>query len=81
MLSQFSIITLVAHFLIEKGTSSVRSTAWYTKTDPTFSDAIALVRRHLWDHIHFSTSQQEVDMIKIPRALFERFMEAMSYAA
>jgi hypothetical protein len=81
LLSLFSIITLIAHFLIEKGTSSVRSTAWYTKTDPTFSDAIALVRRHLWDHIHFSTSQQEVDMIQIPRALFERFIDAMSYAA
>jgi len=81
LLSLFSIITLIAHFLIEKGTSSVRSTAWYTKTHPTFSDVIALVRRHLWDHIHFSTSQQEVDMIQIPRALFERFIDAMSYAA
>ena len=81
LLSLFSIITIIAHFLIEKGASSVRSTAWYTKAHPTFSDAIALVRRHLWDHMHFSTSQQEVDMIQIPQALFERFMDAMSYAA
>ena len=81
LLSLFSIIALVAHFLLEKGASSVRNTAWYTKVYPTFSDAIALVRRHLWDHIHFSTSQQEVDMIKIPRALFERFIDAMTYAA
>jgi hypothetical protein len=35
----------------------------------------------LWDHIHFSTSPQETDMIKIPRALFERFIDAMCYAA
>jgi hypothetical protein len=81
LLSLYSVITLTAHLLIEKGASRVRSTAWYTKTHPTFSDAIALVRRHLWDHIHFSTSQQEADMIKIPRVLFERFMDAMSYAA
>jgi hypothetical protein len=81
LLSLYSVITLTAHLLIEKGTSHVRSTAWYTKTHPTFSDAIALVRRHLWDHLHFSTSQQEADMIKIPRALFERFMDVMSYAA
>jgi len=26
-------------------------------------------------------SQQETDMVQIPRALFERFMDAMSYAA
>jgi DDE superfamily endonuclease len=81
LLSLYSIITLTAHLLIEKGASRVRCTAWYTKSHPTFSDAIALVRRHLWDHIHFSTSQQETDMVKIPRALFEHLMDVMSYAA
>jgi len=81
LLSLYSIITLTAHLLIEKGASCVRSTAWYTKSDPTFSDAIALVRRDLWDHIHFSISQQETDMIQIPRVFFERFMDAMTYAA
>jgi hypothetical protein len=35
----------------------------------------------LWDHIHFSTSQEETDMVKIPRALLERFMDVMCYAA
>jgi hypothetical protein len=42
LLSLYSIITLTAHLLIEKGTSGVRSTAWYAKSDPTFSDAMAL---------------------------------------
>ena len=59
----------------------VRSTAWYRKTRPTFADAIALVRRQLWEHLDFSMSQQETDMIKIPRALLERFTEALCYAA
>jgi DDE superfamily endonuclease len=81
LLGLYSIITSTAHLLIEKRMSQVRSTAWYAKSHPTFSDAIALVRRHLWDHIHFSTSPQEVEMIKIPRALFERLMDAVSYAA
>ena len=81
LLSLFSIITLTAHLLIEQGMTCVRSTAWYSKPHPTFSDAIALVRRQLWDHIHFSTSQQETDMMKIPRALLERFTEALCYAA
>ena len=81
LLSLYSIITLNAHLLIEKGMTSVRSTAWYRKTRPTFSDAIALVRRQLWEHLHFSTSQQETDMIKIPRALFERFIDTVCYAA
>src|SRR5262245_61727172 len=81
LLSLYSIITLTTQLLIEKGATCVRSTAWYHKTHPTFSDAIALVRRQLWEHIHFSMSHQETDMIKIPRALLERFTEALCYAA
>ena len=81
LVSLYSIITLTAHLLIEKGAPCVRSTAWYSKTHPTFSDAIALVRRQLWAHMHFSTSQQATEMIKMPRVLFERFIEAVCYAA
>src|SRR5262245_18067608 len=81
LLSLYSIITLTAHLLLEKGATCVRSTAWYSKPHPTFADAIAWVRRLLWEHIHFSTSQQETDMIQIPRTLLERFTEALCYAA
>jgi hypothetical protein len=81
LLSLYSIVTLTAQVLIEKGTTCMRSTAWYRKTRPIFAEAIALVRRQLWEHLHFSTSQQEADMIKIPRALFERFIDAVCYAA
>jgi hypothetical protein len=81
LLSLYAIITLTAQLLIEKGATCVRSTAWYRKTHPTFADAMALVRRQLWEHLHFSMSQQETAMLKIPRALFERFTEALCYAA
>jgi hypothetical protein len=81
LLSLYSIITLTAHLLIEKGATWVRSTAWYRKTRPTLSDALAWVRRLLWEHIHFSTSLQETDMIQIPRTLLERFTEALCYTA
>jgi hypothetical protein len=74
-------VTLTAHLLIKKGASQVRRMAWYVKTHPTFSDAIALVRRDLWNHIHFSTSQEETDVVKIPTALFERLMDVMCYTA
>jgi hypothetical protein len=76
-----SIITLTAHLLTEKGATCVRSTAWYSKIRPTFSDALALVRRQVWEHLHFSMSQQETDLVKIPRALLERFTDALCYAA
>jgi hypothetical protein len=76
-----SIVTLPAPLLIDKGATCVRSTAWYRKTRPTFADALALVRQQWWEHLHFSMSPQETDMIKIPRPLFERFMDAVCYAA
>jgi hypothetical protein len=81
LLSLYSIVTLTAPLLIEQGTTCMRSTAGYRTTCPTFSDAIALVRRQLWEPLPFSTSQQEADMIKIPRALVERFIDAVCYAA
>ena len=64
LLSLYSIITLNAQLLIEQGMTFVRSTAWYRKTRPTFADAIALVRRQLWEHLHFSMSQQETVLIR-----------------
>jgi hypothetical protein len=81
LLRRYSIITWTAHLLFQKGANGVRSTAWHPKTRPTFSDAIALVRRHVWAHIDVSTSQQDTDMRQIPHALLERFTEALCYAA
>jgi hypothetical protein len=81
LLSLYSIVTLTAHQLLQKGALIVRTTAWYAKVHPTFSDAMALVRQHLWAHRHFSTSQQETDMIQMPRILFERFIDVVCYAA
>ena len=81
LLRLYSIITLTAHRLIDQGATRVRRTAWDRQTHPTVSDAMALVRRQWWDHLHFSTSQHETDMIQIPRVLLERFTEALCYAA
>jgi transposase-like protein len=53
-----------------------QAAAWYAKEPPTFSDAIAVVRRHLWSQCPFSMSAADNDVIKIPRALFDRLTEA-----
>jgi hypothetical protein len=59
LLSLYSLITLTAQRLLEQGATCLRSTAWYRKTRPTFADALAWVRCHVWDHTHFSMSQQQ----------------------
>jgi hypothetical protein len=77
----FSLITLMATKLVAGKTMPVRSAAWYEKELPTFSDAIALVRRCLWSNCHFSMSGRNIDLAKIPRSLLGRFIDALCYAA
>ena len=48
LLGLFSWVTLVAGLLQHDNCAPARSCAWYAKCEPTFIDAIALVRRHLW---------------------------------
>jgi hypothetical protein len=77
----FSVVTLMADALIQGETTAVRQAAWYTKEHPTFSDAIAIVRRCVWSDCHFSMSSRQSDVVKIPRSLLERLTDAVCYAA
>jgi hypothetical protein len=81
LLGLFSVVTLLAHSLSAHQTLTPRQTAWYAKTTPTFADALALVRSHLWRHSHFSLSQKDYDLIQIPRPLFECLTDTLCYAA
>ena len=41
-------VKIVSDTTVWHSTGSVKQTAWYYKSHPTFSDAVALVRRRLW---------------------------------
>jgi len=83
LLGLFSWITLVAHASHSSGHSvTVRQSAWYTKTLPTFSDALALVRHQLWSSLPtFQTSGANPDTIKVSRPFFVSLVETLCYAA
>jgi hypothetical protein len=81
LLSLSSIVTVTAQQLLQKAVVLVRVTAWSANIRPTCADAMALVRRHLWDHRYCSTSPHETDMIQLPRVLLDRFMDVVCYAA
>ena len=81
LLGLFSLVTLMADGLLKDQALPVRTAAWYAKEQPTFADAIAIVRRCLWSSCHFSMSSQNSEVIKIPRSLFERLTDAVCYAA
>jgi hypothetical protein len=81
LLGLYSLVTLLATRLVQGGALPIRQAAWYRKTLPTFSDALAAVRRHWWRAIGLSTSTCEHDIIKVPRRVFQRLHEAACYAA
>ena len=78
----FSWVILAADFLQADRTVSIRSADWYVKELPPFSDAIALVRFHLWSASEtFCMSSPEPDMLKISRPIFDRLIDSLCYAA
>jgi hypothetical protein len=81
LLGLFSLVTLFAHRHMAKDTNVVRRAAWYDKKHPTFSDALALVRKELWASTTFCGSAQENDTVKVPREFMERLTDAVCYAA
>jgi hypothetical protein len=81
LLGLFSLVTLVAHQRLVHPAEVTRQAAWYRKPRPTFSDALALVRRQLWTVAVYQTSPPRAQMVKVPRALLERLTEALCYAA
>ncbi|HEV8043685.1 MAG TPA: transposase [Rubrobacter sp.] len=85
LLGLFSLVTLFAHRRTERRSADhfVRRAAWYRKAHPTFSDALALVRRDLWaqEGETFCGSPREADTVKVLRAFVERLTETVCYAA
>lgn len=81
LLGLFSVVTLLAHQVLQGHDLAPRQAAWYTKAVPTFSDTLAFVRQQVWPVEGFWMSGDAPDMVQIPRALFERFTDALAYAA
>ena len=82
LLGLFSWTTLAAHGLQKHHPITQRRAAWYDKPSPTFVDAIALVRRHLWlAPDGFSLSAASTGAQELPVALYRRLVDCLAYAA
>lgn len=76
----FSLIALWMQDLARYRAIGPKTTAWYPKACLTFSDALAAVRREIWNHRIFSMSRFPDDAIKIPRLAWDRIVNAVAYA-
>ncbi len=83
LLGLFSLVTLFADCRKARMSNAVRRAAWYEKPHPTFSDALALVRKELWaqEEATFCESLRETDTVKVSREFVERLIDALCYAA
>lgn len=81
LLGLFSFVVLVAHHLTQQETFPIRSTAWYTKHEASFSDVLALVRRHLWQEVKFATPSQNTRLVHFPLSVLDDLLETLSYAS
>ena len=80
LLGLFSFVTLMAHQLQRQSRFQIRQAAWYSKSLPTFADALAWVRSELWVST-FYMSDDSSEMVKVPRSLLERMTDLLTYAA
>jgi hypothetical protein len=81
LLGLFSLITLFAHQLLQEYDLPVRQAAWYPKPVATFSDTLAFVRQQLWPVSISWMSPAKPDVVIIPKALFDRLVDTLAYAA
>jgi len=81
LLGLFSLITLWAQHLCGETSPPPGSATWYSKTLPTFSDALALVRRELWADHDFRTSATAAEIVQIPQTTFNALIGTACYAA
>jgi hypothetical protein len=87
LLGIFSLVTLLAHHLSHSSPLPVRQAAWYKKSEATFADALALVRRYLWRNIQWVNSPipsglytfEPEDSVVLPVKVFHGFVDTLCY--
>jgi hypothetical protein len=79
LLGLYSLVALFGHALAPQGHLPVKQAAWYHKQMATFSDVLALVRRHLWGNFLFPTSPSDPDVVLLPRTTLVQLAHAVCY--
>jgi hypothetical protein len=79
LLALFSLVTLIAHQHTKRRKLPIRQAAWYHKPQPTFSDALAVVRRQIWQQECFPQVDSSSDSPKCSPAIQDRLLSALCY--
>jgi hypothetical protein len=81
LLGLFSVVCLIFAEHARRHRVCPAATAWYAKKDLTFSDAIATVRRVLWQQTVFAKPSDHDAFAKLPRRLRLLLLDQLARAA
>ena len=81
LLGLFSLVCLMAHRLLATDALPLQSTAWYAKSEATFSDVLAWVRRACWAYRYFDASHCEAEFAILPRDQWDALLDQLASAA
>ena len=81
LLGLFSVVCLIFAEHTRLHRAHVRQTQWYMKAEPTFSDAIATVRRLFWQKTVFEKASYHRGFEKLPPQFRNLLLDYLSQAA
>ena len=81
LLGLFSVICLIFAEHTRRHRVEIRSTEWYAKSEPTFSDVMATVRRLFWEETIFAKASYHKGFKKLPPKLRNMLLDYLSQAA
>jgi hypothetical protein len=81
LFAMFSVVVLMALELTKSKTITILNCAWYKKPDATYSDVIALVRRHIWCTTNYEDSSHKSNSTYFQNDLLEVLLDMVCYAA
>ncbi len=80
LFAMFSIIVLMAIEMLKDTTMPIMKCAWYNKSEATFSDVIAFVRRHIWSARYFVNSSKNPDFSYFQDDFLDALLDQVCYA-
>lgn len=81
LLGLFSVISLIYAAHLRDHRPQLQSLSWYAKAEPTFTDALAAVRRLFWEETVLANPAHEAAFAKLPADLKETLLNYLCPAA
>ena len=81
LLGLFSVICMVYADHTSRHPAPPSSEPWYNKTEPTFTDTIAVVRELLWSKLLFAKSSETDDLSELPRRYKKMLLHYLAQAS